>query len=661
MSIPAGATKDRFVRTMFDAIAPRYDLMNRLMTGGLDGSWRRLTADSVYPEVLRVALDVGAGTGDLSVALSRLAPRAHVISVDFSAGMLRLAQSKSREMDSSGRIHPVLGDAMTLPVRESSVDAIISGFTLRNVNDVPTVLAESYRALRPGGRLSILELSPMDPTGFPLLRALFRLYFHRLVPLAGALISRRGYAYRYLPQSVDGFPDAHRLREMLLGAGFAEAGYRRLGLGTVALHTAEKKALPAFDSPRDSPQQPGAAHPAERGPLAPVAGDASASLRLPARDVRSGEDTQREATRSTGMHPVHRLTALSMREVSERHDWNQLLLRLPNAHGLQCWERGELSRQTNWTARRLVFELHGQVVAAASVLRRPLPGLSGWGIAYCPKGPVLDYGDHEVFGRTLALLSQDARRQRSIFLEIDPDVEHDRYEAIATLRRAGYAPSPEQVQFRSTVLANLRGSDEELLARMKSRRRAYVRKAARDGVTVRSGALSDLARFYELYEQTAQRDGFIIRPFAYYERYWSLLAETGLSELFFAEVDGRPEAALVPLRFGKRAWYLWGASSAAGQRAHAPSLLQWHTMRWARDLGCDTYDMWGAPDDPSDERDPTHGLYLFKQSFGGRHVRWIGAYDYVTSRTLYTLWNVARPRVLELWRAVKRERAAGHA
>jgi lipid II:glycine glycyltransferase (peptidoglycan interpeptide bridge formation enzyme) len=297
------------------------------------------------------------------------------------------------------------------------------------------------------------------------------------------------------------------------------------------------------------------------------------------------------------------------------------------------------------------------VVAAASVQRRgpaaPLPGVS-----YCPKGPALDYGDTCLFDAVLRLLAEDARRQRSVFLSIEPEAEVDTPGAVATLRGAGYVPSTNQLQASATFLVDAAASDEELLGRMSSTWRRYIRKAPRDGVAVRRGTAADLDRFYQLYRQTSERDAFVARPRWYVESLWRHLAPPGLLDLFLAEVGGRAEAALMPLRFGRRAWYLYGASSAVAQKAHAPYLLQWHTMRWARDHGCDTYDMWGAAADPSDESDPLAGVTRQKRGYGGRHVRWVGGYDYVASPALYAVWQRAVPRAFAALRRLRGERGA---
>ena len=287
-------------------------------------------------------------------------------------------------------------------------------------------------------------------------------------------------------------------------------------------------------------------------------------------------------------------------------------------------------------------------MAAAAVQRRGLPAPL-WGISYCPKGPILDYTDAPLLGDVLRLLAEDARRGGSVVLTVEPEAELQGA-VVGALREAGYRPSPAQLQSSGTVLVDLEGPEEALLGRMSSTWRRYVRKAAREGVTVRQGTAADLPRFYELYLETSERDHFIPRPADYIERLWGHLAPSGTVGLLLAEVEGVPEAALLPMSLGRRAWYLYGASSERGQAAHAAYLIQWEAMRWARERGCAVYDMWGAPNDPSDKDDPLAGVYYFKRGFGGRHVRWVGAYDAVLVPPLYGLWNEARPRVLEGWR-----------
>lgn len=340
-------------------------------------------------------------------------------------------------------------------------------------------------------------------------------------------------------------------------------------------------------------------------------------------------------------------------EVTERDVWNETLLKLPYNHVLQSYEWGQFKARYGWTPLRLLFEEDGLVRAAASVLRRRFPYLPLC-IMYVPKGPVLDYSDDELLQRVLATLEDVARRYRAIFIKIDPDVcledpSSPSAQVIATLGSRDWRLSSEQIQFRNTILIDLTREEDELLKAMKSKTRYNVRLAGRRGVKVRLGKLADLPLFYEMYVETSGRDEFIIRPFVYYRHAWQAFIEANLAQLFIAEYAGQPLAGLILFRFGKKTWYLYGASRDLHRNLMPNHLLQWEAMRWAKAQGCTVYDMWGAPDVP-DESDPMWGVYRFKEGLGGQFVRHIGAYDYPVSRLLYRFYVVTVPRYLEALR-----------
>ncbi len=227
--------KARYVRKMFGAIAGRYDLMNRLMTGGRDGDWRREAVALVHLSPGGRALDVGTGTGDFLPLLADAAPDVDVIGVDFTWEMLAAGRNKLAPY--GDRATFAAADALALPFDDNTFDAVVNGFLLRNVTDLRTALAEMARVTRPGGHVVCLEIT--NPT-LPLFRELFRFYFHHLVPRIGGFISGRPEAYHYLPQSVDRFVTPDELARLLADVGLREVRYRRFGLGTVTLHAGVK-------------------------------------------------------------------------------------------------------------------------------------------------------------------------------------------------------------------------------------------------------------------------------------------------------------------------------------------------------------------------------------------------------------------------------------
>jgi len=222
-SFETGTLSPEGVRSMFDRIAPVYDLMNRVMTVGLDQRWRRLAVREVVWPGDRV-LDACCGTGDLAVEAERRGGR--VVGLDFSPRMLERARLKS------GTIEWVQGDALALPFSDGEFDAATVGFGVRNLEDLESGLCELARVLRPGGKVAVLEIT--RPRG--ILRPFFRLWFDVLVPLAGKVLPG-GKAYTYLPASVRRFPGPADLSALMERAGFESVSYRLLGGGTVALHT----------------------------------------------------------------------------------------------------------------------------------------------------------------------------------------------------------------------------------------------------------------------------------------------------------------------------------------------------------------------------------------------------------------------------------------
>ena len=227
MSAASGRLPADSVRAMFDRIAPVYDLMNRAMTAGLDGRWRRITAESVVKPGDAV-LDACCGTGALGIAAARAG--GHVTGLDFSERMIERARRKAPQIEWMN------GDMLALPFADATFDAATVGFGVRNVDDLERALLELRRVLRPGGRLGILEIT--RPRG--LLRPFYKLWFDGVVPLLGKLLPG-GAAYTYLPASVRRFPGPAELAAVIAGAGFGDVRYRTFAGGIVALHVADAR------------------------------------------------------------------------------------------------------------------------------------------------------------------------------------------------------------------------------------------------------------------------------------------------------------------------------------------------------------------------------------------------------------------------------------
>jgi len=221
------------IRAMFAAIVPHYDLVNALMTLGLDRRWRRHTV--ALAEVRGgCVLDIATGTGDLAFEMTRQGART-VVGADFCPEMLVAAQRKAAS-ENSAAISFAAGDAMRLPFRDEVFDAIVNGFMLRNVAELNATFCELHRVLKPGGRLVSLDLTP--PRGA--MRHFFALYIATVVPALGIAFARNYGAYRYLFQSLNGHPEPEGIAARMRAAGF-EASYQVAGFGTVAIHLGRKR------------------------------------------------------------------------------------------------------------------------------------------------------------------------------------------------------------------------------------------------------------------------------------------------------------------------------------------------------------------------------------------------------------------------------------
>jgi lipid II:glycine glycyltransferase (peptidoglycan interpeptide bridge formation enzyme) len=290
---------------------------------------------------------------------------------------------------------------------------------------------------------------------------------------------------------------------------------------------------------------------------------------------------------------------------------------------------------------------------------------------------MLDLADAEATSLLLGALHEQARGAGAVFLKLEPDLPSSPAWR-ADLRARGFRPAAS-VQPHSSIVVDLAAEPEVLQARLSPRTRYNVRLAERKGLCCRRGSDGDLPTFYRLLAETAARGRFAVHPYAYYWDIWRRFAPTGRAHLIVVEHQGEALGATLFLTYGPAAYQFYGGSSAAGRQLKPNELLQWHALLEARDLGCQSYDLWGIPDEVGSSLEageaPEHpprlfdersaagtmgGVYLFKRGFGGHVVRTVGAFDYVYDPARYWLWARALPaaRRAALW-AAGRSRAPG--
>jgi peptidoglycan pentaglycine glycine transferase (the first glycine) len=323
--------------------------------------------------------------------------------------------------------------------------------------------------------------------------------------------------------------------------------------------------------------------------------------------------------------------------------WNQFIQQQQNPHLLQTGEWGELKRAFGWDVVRLIGQETANAPAPGiQILFRPLP--LGFSVAYAPK-PVSEHWTDASF---LAEIDAACKQKRAAFLKIEPDLWQ---EPASVLRPSSFVLSRHNIQPPRTITIPLTGSDDEILARMKQKCRYNVRLAEKKDVTVRTW--DDLTGFHSLMTVTGGRDGFGVHSREYYQKAYELFQPRGMAEILVAEYAGKPLAALMVFALGKRAYYLYGASSDEERNRMPAYLLQWRAMQWAKERGAQEYDLWGIPDEDEvtleanfeTRHDGLWGVYRFKRGFGGEVKRAAQALDRVYIPPLYWAYNrfVARP------------------
>lgn len=319
--------------------------------------------------------------------------------------------------------------------------------------------------------------------------------------------------------------------------------------------------------------------------------------------------------------------------------WDQFISNHPEAHFMQTGEWGELKVAFGWDAVRITTRSAG-----SQILFRKLP--FGLTIAYIPKGPI---GENLV--DIWPEIDQICHDHHAIFLKVEPDVfQNDRSFQMDDF--PDFKVSKYNIQPPNTIILNIADNEASILQKMHQKTRYNIKLSARKDVTI--STWSDISSFHEMMITTGGRDKFGVHSMEYYQRAYDLFHPIGMCELLVAKYENKPLASIMVFARGKTAWYVYGASSEIERNRMPAYLLQWEAIRWARDLGCQGYDLWGIPDVPEQTLEAEFarrnsglwGVYRFKRGFGGEIKRSVQALDKVYMPWLYSIY---------LWRMAGRE------
>ena len=334
------------------------------------------------------------------------------------------------------------------------------------------------------------------------------------------------------------------------------------------------------------------------------------------------------------------------------HEWENYTSQYPDIHLLQSAAWGELKARFGWSVERIVVgDLGAQVL-----FRTVIPGVI---IAYIPKGPVgLTSPSKLGWENFLAEIDRVCREKHAFLLEIEPDAwksnsrretqepnEGAWIEPFFDMLPPGLQTSPHSIQPPRTIVVNLAAEEEHILKRMKQKTRYNIRLAQRSDVKVSSSDNLDL--FSEMIQETGERDQFGVHDLNYYQSCFNLFHPLGQCELLLARFEDEPLAMLMVFARGRRAWYLYGASRDIHREKMPTYLLQWEAIRWAIQHGCQTYDLWGVPDEDletletnfSDRSAGLWGVYRFKRGFGGTLLRSAGPWNRVYNPFLFRIYR----------------------
>ncbi len=327
-------------------------------------------------------------------------------------------------------------------------------------------------------------------------------------------------------------------------------------------------------------------------------------------------------------------------------EWDRFMEGHPSGHIMQSRAWARVQEASGWKPLFLSFADGGGIRAAALILRRRIPGI-GLSLLYAPRGPVLDWDHPALAGEVAAALRELGRQERGILLQADPAIPADHHAPHRALVGMGFQREDKQGLFRigqpvraMRIPLDRYGGPEGLFASLHHKTRYNIRLATRKGVEVSSRTDEEaLHAFYRLLSNAGRAKGFPVRGFAYHEALWRHCIQNGYGEYLFATFGGEVLGALLVLRFGPLAWYMYGAATGRHRNLMASYLLQWTALCRAWDKGCRCYDMRAVYSSNPNPADEEYGVYDFKRKFNAELVTFLGEYDLVLKPWAYAAWR----------------------
>lgn len=318
--------------------------------------------------------------------------------------------------------------------------------------------------------------------------------------------------------------------------------------------------------------------------------------------------------------------------MTDRNEFDRIAV--SHSQILQSWAWGDVKGSFGWEAVRLIFGSF----SSALVLKRKLPFINKC-FFYVPRGPLVDFSDKAQVEAFACAVKKEAKMHGALFLRMDPEIRENDLETLSLLKQRGFIKAKKEIQPRSTFILDLTQEIEKIKSGFESKFRYNIHVAEKHGIVVkRRDDEEALKEFYDIYKETCSRQAFIIHPLAYYKKIMEEIILKGNGAFFNAYHEGRAIASVVIFTFGKRAWYMYGASANAYRNMMPNNLIHWEVIKWAKEKDLKEYDLWGIPSNPG-EKHPLWGVYRFKKGMGGDLVKFIGSYDLPFNRAFYALFD----------------------